>query len=161
MHGRVVNTPFVRSSRITGLGSVSQEQPMYQSKDLNCWSVRDGHYPRACELPTHVGEHLAEVLFGQVGTFSFLEAVSGSSHKETWAGCIVSLTTPIRSSLKASRSVSSRVLQVPYLWRSVSPGQVWLEPLRPCRHARSGGFPRLDTGCKSAASPCPAQPPCP
>jgi hypothetical protein len=33
---------------------------------------------------------------------------SGRNHKETYAGCIVSLTTPTRSSLKASRSVSSR-----------------------------------------------------
>ena len=32
---------------------------------------------------------------------------SGRSHKETCAGCIVSLTTSTRSSLKASRSVSS------------------------------------------------------
>ncbi len=30
-----------------------------------------------------------------------------SVHKETWAGCIVSLTTPARSLLRASRSVSS------------------------------------------------------
>src|SRR5918997_6460381 len=34
-------------------------------------------------------------------------AVSGRSHIETWAGCIVSLTTLVKSSLKASRSVSS------------------------------------------------------
>ena len=33
--------------------------------------------------------------------------VSGRSHKETWAGCIVSLTTPTRLSFSASRSVSS------------------------------------------------------
>ena len=32
---------------------------------------------------------------------------SGRSHKETWEGCIVSLTTLVKSSLKASRSVSS------------------------------------------------------
>ena len=32
---------------------------------------------------------------------------SGRSHKETWAGCIVSATTPTRSSFKASRLVSS------------------------------------------------------
>jgi hypothetical protein len=32
---------------------------------------------------------------------------SGRRPKETWAGCIVSLTTPMRSSLKASRSISS------------------------------------------------------
>jgi hypothetical protein len=36
------------------------------------------------------------------------EAVSVRSHSETWAGCIVSLTTPTRSPLSASRSVSSR-----------------------------------------------------
>ena len=33
---------------------------------------------------------------------------NSSCHKETWEGCIVSLTTPTRSSLNASRSVSSR-----------------------------------------------------
>src|SRR5215208_3232048 len=37
-----------------------------------------------------------------------LEPVSGRSHNVTCTGCIVSLTTPTRSSLKASRSVSSR-----------------------------------------------------
>ena len=35
------------------------------------------------------------------------EAMSGRNHTETWAGCIVSLTTPTRSPLNASRSVSS------------------------------------------------------
>jgi uncharacterized metal-binding protein YceD (DUF177 family) len=35
------------------------------------------------------------------------EDVSDSNHSETCAGCIVSLTTPTRSSLRASRSVSS------------------------------------------------------
>ena len=34
--------------------------------------------------------------------------VSGRSNKETWVGCIVSLTTPNRSPRGASRSVSSR-----------------------------------------------------
>ncbi len=33
-------------------------------------------------------------------------ALSERSHKETWAGCIVSLTTPTKSLLRASRSVS-------------------------------------------------------
>jgi hypothetical protein len=37
-----------------------------------------------------------------------LDTVSRLNHKEMWAGCIVSLTTPTRSSLNASRSVSSR-----------------------------------------------------
>jgi hypothetical protein len=36
---------------------------------------------------------------------------SGFSHRETWAGCIVSLTTPMRSPLRESRSVSSRSLE--------------------------------------------------
>ena len=36
--------------------------------------------------------------------------VSRRNQSETWAGCIVSLTTITRSSLKASRSVSSRIL---------------------------------------------------
>jgi hypothetical protein len=35
---------------------------------------------------------------------------SGRSHKETWAGCIVSLTTPTSSSLRAPKLVSSRNL---------------------------------------------------
>ena len=39
------------------------------------------------------------------------ETVSGRSHKETWAGCIVSRTTPTRFSLKASRSVSALSLE--------------------------------------------------
>ncbi len=39
---------------------------------------------------------------------SAFEVVSGRNHSETWAGCIVSLTTPTRSPLSASRSVSSR-----------------------------------------------------
>src|SRR5215213_5713514 len=39
---------------------------------------------------------------------SLLLAVSDRNHSETWAGCIVSLTNPTRSSLTASRSVLSR-----------------------------------------------------
>ena len=39
---------------------------------------------------------------------SSTKRLDGPSHSETWAGCIVSLTTPTRSSLNASRSVSSR-----------------------------------------------------
>jgi hypothetical protein len=56
---------------------------------------------------------------------SLFRGLSGCSHKETWMGCIVSLTTPTRSSLSASRSVSlrslaekaSRVLAASYLLR--------------------------------------------
>jgi hypothetical protein len=36
-----------------------------------------------------------------------VDAVSGRSHSETCAGCMVPVTTPTRSSSKASRSVSS------------------------------------------------------
>jgi hypothetical protein len=40
-------------------------------------------------------------------SYSPCEGLSGRNHKETWAGCIVSFTTPARSSFNASRSVSS------------------------------------------------------
>ena len=36
-----------------------------------------------------------------------LAAESGRSHSETWAGCMLSLTTPTGSSREASRSFSS------------------------------------------------------
>jgi hypothetical protein len=44
---------------------------------------------------------------GQPGTSSASE-VSGRSHSEACVGCMVSLTTPSTSSLRAARSVSSR-----------------------------------------------------
>jgi hypothetical protein len=44
------------------------------------------------------------------GTCASLGVASGRNHSETWAGCIVSLTTPTSSPPKASRSVSSRSL---------------------------------------------------
>src|SRR5215204_2296745 len=40
--------------------------------------------------------------------FLSFRAGSGCTHSETCAGCIVSFTTPTRSSLRASRFVSSR-----------------------------------------------------
>jgi hypothetical protein len=49
---------------------------------------------------------LAWLLHSYVVCCSF-GTVSGRSHSETWAGCILSLTIPTRSSLNASRSVSS------------------------------------------------------
>jgi hypothetical protein len=39
-----------------------------------------------------------------------LAPLSGRNHSEMWAGCIVSLTTSSKSSLKGSRSASSRSL---------------------------------------------------
>src|SRR5215210_5541450 len=67
-------------------------------------------------LIEHVGDQRISSPFG---------TVSGRSHKETWAGCIVSLTTPTNSAFSASRSVSSlrlaekasRVLAASYLRR--------------------------------------------
>jgi hypothetical protein len=44
---------------------------------------------------------------GSYSACSPFGAVSGRNHTDTWAGCIVSLTTLVKSSLKASRSVSS------------------------------------------------------
>jgi hypothetical protein len=63
----------------------------------------------------------------QLSTSSFASVALGRSHKEAWAGCIVSLTTPTRSSLSVSRSVSlrswaekaSRVFLASYFLRSV------------------------------------------
>jgi hypothetical protein len=62
---------------------------------------------------------------GELGVGKVCYSLSECSHKETWAGCMVSLTTPTRSSLSASRSVSlrslaekaSRVLAASYLLR--------------------------------------------
>jgi hypothetical protein len=67
-------------------------------------------------------------------------AVSGRNHKETCAGCIVSLTTPTRSSLNASRSVSflslaekaSRVFAASYLLRQETLS------MKPCMRRLSG-----------------------
>jgi hypothetical protein len=63
-------------------------------------------------IPTMDGyatEGMDEVLGWATYSCPFLPLGGNScrSHKETWAGCIVSLTTPTRLSLKASRSVSS------------------------------------------------------
>src|ERR671916_759813 len=49
---------------------------------------------------------LARLLHSYVVCCSF-EPVSGCNHKETWAGCIVSLTTPTSSSFSAARFVAS------------------------------------------------------
>jgi hypothetical protein len=64
-------------------------------------SLSEGSYPDT------IGEHTV-ACYCPCPSF---EVVWGRSHKETWAGCIVSLTTPTRSSLNASRSVSSRSLE--------------------------------------------------
>jgi hypothetical protein len=63
-------------------------------------------YPSLCEArhPDAIGEKPV-ARYCPAPPF---EVVSGRSHSETWAGCIVSLTTPTRSLLNASRSVSSR-----------------------------------------------------
>ena len=57
---------------------------------------------------TRAANTLLGASFGQPGSLSFFQAVSGRSHSETCAGCIVSLATDTSSSLSAARSVSSR-----------------------------------------------------
>jgi hypothetical protein len=47
---------------------------------------------------------------GSYSACSPFGAVAGRNHTDTCAGCIVSLTTPTRSLLRASRSVSLRSL---------------------------------------------------
>jgi hypothetical protein len=51
-------------------------------------------------------------MLGQPGPSSFASTASGRNHSEARAGCIVALTTPSTSSLKESRSVSSRNLEL-------------------------------------------------
>src|SRR5215208_4639227 len=63
-------------------------------------SIRESHLRRR-SIQT-----LAWLSHSYVVCCSF-EAVSGRSHSETWAGCIVSFTTPTTSLLRACRSVSS------------------------------------------------------
>ena len=66
------------------------------------------HSPiRQSHLWKRSNQTLAWLLHSYVVCRSF-EAVSGRNHTETRAGCIVSLTTPTRSPLNASRFVSSR-----------------------------------------------------
>jgi hypothetical protein len=84
------------------------------------------HPPPICE--SHLRKRsirtLAWLLLSYVVCRS-LEAVSGGSHTDTWAGCIVSLTTPTSSPFNASRSVwslslaenASRVFLASYLLR--------------------------------------------
>ena len=79
-----------------------------------------------CISPAAVNpfEHLTRLL-DHSGAWVLLGGRSERSHRETCEGCIVSLTTPTRSSLKVSRSVSflsltekaSRVLAASYLLR--------------------------------------------
>jgi hypothetical protein len=78
-----------------------------EERGMRCIPTADGRV----RLPTTCGgKHLLRASFDQPDTFPFFEAVSGRNQSETWAGCIVSFTTLTRSSLKASRSVSSRSL---------------------------------------------------
>jgi hypothetical protein len=60
---------------------------------------RDGDVFRAAHLPH---------LWGYSDPSLCLGAEPGRNHSEAYAGCIVSLTTPIRMPLSAFRSVSFR-----------------------------------------------------
>jgi hypothetical protein len=86
--------------------------PTYVQKSLGHASVqltldRYSHW-----MPS-MGRNTAEGIDEALGEATYsgpslpLAAVSGRNHSETWAGCIVSLTTPTRSLFSASRSVSS------------------------------------------------------
>ena len=44
---------------------------------------------------------------GSYSACSPFGAVAERNHRDTWAGCMVSLTTPTKSLLRATRSVSS------------------------------------------------------
>jgi hypothetical protein len=88
---------------------VGEGTPSYPGKKFHFTTVYPAATTRACNAhqPHAHARALLGASFDQPGTSSFFEAVSGRSHSETWAGCIVSRTTVTRSSLKASRSVSS------------------------------------------------------
>jgi hypothetical protein len=65
-----------------------------------------GCYPNKFAFPGRCGRWYEPKHYGSSPPLRSLTRASGRNHKETWAGCIVSLTTPTRSSLKASRFVS-------------------------------------------------------
>ena len=86
--------------------------PTYVQKSLGHASVqltldRYSHWMPSMSRNTAAGMDEALGLATYSGPSLPLRGSSGRSHKETWEGCIVSLTTPTRSSLRASRSVSS------------------------------------------------------
>jgi hypothetical protein len=88
--------------------SVSLRRPMQvkraASSGVQWYQSPVGVVPRKSTLETtrrRVGS-----LYSAVSLL--LDGRSGRSHSETKAGCMVSLTTPTRSSLNASKSVSSR-----------------------------------------------------
>jgi hypothetical protein len=80
---------------------------MYGTERCSHWYIR---------TPLRIGPGLCIMLEGNFREFLFYEVgcirgylsvcwsfepVSGRNHKEAWAGCIVSLTTPSRSPLNA------------------------------------------------------------
>jgi hypothetical protein len=69
--------------------------------------LRTSLYHPGCSMVAVNPSECLTRLLDHSGLPLLLGSGSGRSHKETCAGCIVSLTTPTRSSLKASRSVSS------------------------------------------------------
>ncbi len=82
--------------------------PWRRSEAQAC--VAFGKLMRVLGAPAMRGHALALGGFDQPDTSPLFEAVSGRSHNETCAGCIVSPTTPTTSLVSASRSVSSRNL---------------------------------------------------
>jgi fumigallin biosynthesis monooxygenase-like protein len=88
-------------------------------------SVSIWHETYIVQLALHQRHLHPGFLVGQSDAPSFFEAVSGRSHNETWAGCMVSRTTLTSSLFSASKSVSSlslaekasRVLAASYFLR--------------------------------------------
>jgi hypothetical protein len=70
-------------------------------------SVLDSYQHRMPSMNRNTAEGMDEALGQETYSRPSLAlGGSGLTHNETWAGCIVSLTTPTRSLLSASRSVS-------------------------------------------------------
>src|SRR5829696_3812894 len=95
----------------------TQREVVIESLKADC-EVRTGRLAGLCDIgpqrsvasSTHIpeaGTYSSWTIYSYSACSPF-RAVSERNHKETCAGCIVSLTTPTKSLLRASRSVSSR-----------------------------------------------------
>jgi hypothetical protein len=109
-----------QEKRYNYLDRIVRPQPMYalafrfigrvhgHDSSILPWSTPDGTSPAQPESSEMAGKYAGHR--HDCTSCSSFASGSGRNHSETWVGCIVSLTTPTRSSLKASRSVSSRIL---------------------------------------------------
>jgi hypothetical protein len=109
-----------QDKRYSYLGCIVRPQLMYalafKVHWLGSWikfthtarSIPVGTFPTPPESSKTAGKYAGH-RHGCISCSPFASG-SGRNHSETCVGCIVSLTTPTKSSLKASRSVSSRIL---------------------------------------------------